>query len=121
MIVYFSEKSKKDIIRYAVWAVFGVLILYMNFVFVKSLRRDLTTLQIIQNSGYFLYENTQKSTQIDTGGRGEDLPFVASKKGKYYYPSNCSKAKALSIKNTLYFKDKISAEGSGYMPYLGCF
>ena len=41
-------------------------------------------------------------------------PFVASKRGKYYYPINCSLAQQLSKQNKVYFKSKKEAEAKGY-------
>ena len=40
--------------------------------------------------------------------------FVASKRGKYYYPINCSLAQQLSKQNKVYFKSKKEAEAKGY-------
>jgi hypothetical protein len=65
-------------------------------------------------------ESSSKSPSIPDTSQLEQKPFVASKRGKYYYPSNCAKAKALSVNNMLYFKDKMSAEGAGFVAYLGC-
>lgn len=40
--------------------------------------------------------------------------FVASSKGKYYYPIDCPLAKKLSEKNKIYFKNSQEAETQGY-------
>jgi len=42
------------------------------------------------------------------------LSFVASKRGKYYYPSDCPLAQGLSEKNKIYFQTKKEAEDRGY-------
>jgi len=55
-------------------------------------------------------ENTLSSSTTTSSS----LPFVASKRGKYYYPSNCSLAQGLSEKNKVYFKTRKEAEGRGY-------
>ncbi len=120
MIVYFWEKSKK---QYRKWGIltFVVLVeLYLGYVWSNILLRQTSTLQLKRSETAsfsilvgvepVLAENVQLS----------ENPYVASKKGKYYYPSNCSKAKALSVKNMLYYKDKMSAEAAGYKEYLQC-
>lgn len=40
--------------------------------------------------------------------------FVASKKGKYYYPSDCPSAKQLSLVNIIQFGTFEEAESAGY-------
>jgi len=42
------------------------------------------------------------------------LPFVASKRGQYYYPVNCSLSQGLSEKNKIYFASEAEAEAEGY-------
>jgi len=51
--------------------------------------------------------------------RGEGL-FVASSRGKYYYPADCSLAKNLSEKNKIYFKTREEAESRGYIYNTRC-
>lgn len=46
--------------------------------------------------------------------------FVASKKGKKYYPINCAGAKSLSESNRIYFKDAAEAEAKGYTISTSC-
>ncbi|MGC8880748.1 MAG: hypothetical protein ACP5OX_00485 [Minisyncoccia bacterium] len=41
--------------------------------------------------------------------------YVASLKGKYYYPIDCPLAKILSEKNKIYFQTKEEAESRGYI------
>ena len=41
--------------------------------------------------------------------------YVASSRGKYYYPDNCSLAKTLSPKNLLKFNTAKEAEDAGYI------
>jgi len=41
--------------------------------------------------------------------------YVASLKGKYYYPIDCPLAKNLSEKNKIYFNSKEEAENNGYI------
>lgn len=40
--------------------------------------------------------------------------FMASRRGKYYYPIKCSLAQQLSPKNRIYFLTKEEAEAKGY-------
>lgn len=46
--------------------------------------------------------------------------FVASKKGKKYYPINCTGAKSLSESNRIYFKNAAEAEAKGYSLSTSC-
>lgn len=41
--------------------------------------------------------------------------FVASVKGKYYYPLDCPLVETLSEKNKIYFSSKAEAEAKGYI------
>ncbi len=44
----------------------------------------------------------------------KQFSYVASKRGKYYYPLDCPLAAGLSEKNKIYFKNKEEAETEGY-------
>jgi hypothetical protein len=46
--------------------------------------------------------------------------YVASKKGKYYYPINCPLANNLSESNKIYFFSKEEAEAQGYIYQSKC-
>jgi hypothetical protein len=46
--------------------------------------------------------------------------FVASSRGKYYYPVDCSLAQNLSEKNKIYFSTKEEAESRGYLQNTRC-
>ena len=120
MIVYFWKKSK---ILYAQWAILTlitILGLYMGFVWNKILLREFNTIQILRLENRVGVFNIQEMMTISPNTILLENQYVASKKGKYFYPSNCSKAKSLSIKNMLYYKDKMTAQASGYIEYLGC-
>jgi hypothetical protein len=121
MIVYFYKKSKKALSVGGVGIGFLCLVLYMGYIYKMRALHTQSTVQILR-------QNTQGNIEIHANDdlrssttKKTDNAFVASKKGVYYYPINCSKAQALSVKNMLYFKDKMGAEGAGYKPYLGCF
>ncbi len=68
--------------------------------------------------------------QPKTGNSGGSTPqseaqpssgaFVASKKGKKYYPVDCAGAKSLSESNRIYFKDVAEAEAKGYTISTSC-
>lgn len=45
---------------------------------------------------------------------GRQRMYVASKNGKLYYPTGCSGAKRISIKNEVWFASKTEAEKAGY-------
>ncbi len=55
-----------------------------------------------------------------TTNQSSGLPFVASKKGKKYYPVGCPASKSLSKTNLIYFKDEIEAEAKGYSLSTSC-
>ena len=44
----------------------------------------------------------------------KEFPFVASSRGKYYYPVECSLANSLKEENKIYFKSQEEAEANGY-------
>jgi hypothetical protein len=120
MIVYFSEKSKKACRDGGIFVLLGVSALYCLFVWSKILKEDLVTIQIVRSEAFFEVKDAVKSEAFVEKGVEGEFAFVASKKGVYYYPINCSRAKILSVKNMLYFKDKMSAEQAGYKAYSGC-
>jgi hypothetical protein len=120
MIVYFSKKSKETYIRWGTGIVSTLIGIYIIFVWGRVLTQDVQTLQISRNSSSKTENVLEKENSEPTKLQEGDYAFVASKKGQYYYPKTCNKAKTLSAKNMLYFKDKISAEGAGFKAYLGC-
>lgn len=114
MIVYFSYKSKvgKGILMGLSLCIY----IYVLYIHAKILKLDIQTLQIISKNEVFIEEK-----EVDKEPeQGQNHQFVASSRGKYYYPINCSKGKSLSVKNMLYFKDKMSALAAGYIEYIGC-
>lgn len=120
MIVYFWEKSKK---QYRKWGIltFVVLVeLYLGYVWSSILLRQASTLQLHRSESTVFLTSGKAKSDLLTNVELSQNPYVASKKGKYYYPSSCSKARALSVKNMLYYKDKMSAEAAGYQEYLQC-
>jgi hypothetical protein len=117
MIVYFFKKSKKVALG---WGIF-IGGLYMVFVFGNILQSEVSTIQIlrseIKSEGQkVIFETKTQETEVP-----KDFSFVASKRGTYYYPINCSRAQTLSVKNMLYFKDKTDAERAGYKAHKDCF
>jgi len=123
MIVYFWEKSKKTYIWWGSLLLCSLLGLYMFFVWNQIQNHSDQTLQVIRNAPstpLFEVEGVEKNPISTLNSLVGDYAFVASKRGKYYYPKACSKAKTLSIKNMLYFKDKMSAEAAGFIAYSGC-
>lgn len=114
MIVYFWTKSKAGQGICLVLVALGLA--YGQFVFLRTIQGPRFSVQIVKNQVHSVQVLPigQESTQVP------EHAFVASKRGKYYYPSLCSKAKSLSIKNMLYFKDISAAEAAGYQAYSGC-
>jgi hypothetical protein len=120
MIVYLWEKSKKQWRKGLILLGIVLIELYSSLIWSKMLRREVSTLQILPALATFPAPVESISAPKPSDSQNEGKAFVASKQGKYYYPSNCSKARTLSIKNMLYYKDKMTAEAAGYKPYLGC-
>ena len=50
----------------------------------------------------------------------KEFPFVASSRGKYYYPVDCSLANGLKEENRIYFKTQQEAENNGYIYNTRC-
>ncbi|MDD4994433.1 MAG: hypothetical protein PHT66_00375 [Candidatus Pacebacteria bacterium] len=50
----------------------------------------------------------------------KEFSYVASSRGKYYYPIDCSLAKNLKEENKIYFKTKEEAEDKGYIYNTKC-
>lgn len=49
-----------------------------------------------------------------------EFSYLASSRGKYYYPIDCSLANSLKEENRIYFKTKEEAESSGYIYNTRC-
>jgi len=58
--------------------------------------------------------NDESAASNQLTAKGQSL-FVASSRGKYYYPVDCSLAQNLSEKNKIYFQSKEEAETKGYI------
>ncbi|MEN9921035.1 MAG: hypothetical protein RLZZ517_13 [Candidatus Parcubacteria bacterium] len=121
MIVYFSRKSKEVCLVWSSVALAVLVLVYLLYVAEMISIHKQSTIQIIRNTSNFESRVGVEESNPQVSSLQDDFVFVASKKGVYYYPINCNKAQALSVKNMLYFKDKMTAEGAGYKPYLGCF
>ena len=50
----------------------------------------------------------------------KEFPFVASSRGKYYYPVDCSLANGLKEENRIYFKTQQEVENNGYIYNTRC-
>ena len=50
----------------------------------------------------------------------KDAQFMASKRGKNYYPISCSSGSSIKESNRVYFNSKESAENKGYKLSLQC-
>lgn len=120
MIVYFSKKSKNTLFVFCFTLGFLSTYAYGFFVYVQMHASSKNTIQIVPKGERGTTPFDQKGDSGATKTPSLEYLFVASKKGTYYYPISCSKARTLSVKNMLYFKDKMSAQGAGYKPYNGC-
>lgn len=120
MIVYFLKKSKKHYKKWGIRAIIYILISYMMYIGIQIKFYDQRTVQIIRKNEQDKEVNFDKTNSFNNREQISDFLFVASKRGKYYYPIKCNKAQGLSPKNMLYFKDKTSAEDAGYKMISGC-
>lgn len=120
MIVYFFKKSKEIIKKWGIVAGVAVVLIYGYFVWTQILLKEHKTLQIIRGQVIESGPISKNDEQVDIEEAQGDYLYVASSRGKYYYPKSCSRAKSLSIKNMLYFKDKMSAEAAGYRAHSAC-
>jgi len=50
----------------------------------------------------------------------KEFPFVASSRGKYYYPVDCGLANGLKEENRIYFRTQQEAENNGYIYNTRC-
>lgn len=50
----------------------------------------------------------------------KEFPFVASSRGKYYYPVDCNLSDGLKEENKIYFKTEKEAEERGYIYNTRC-
>jgi len=50
----------------------------------------------------------------------KEFPFVASSRGKYYYPVDCNLSDGLKKENRIYFKTQQEAENNGYIYNTRC-
>ena len=114
MIVYFWYKSKTG--KLLIGTGLSVMGIYCLFIYSKILKMNVQTIQIVQKKALPEPLAQQSSRYI----QNTEYTFVASKRGKYYYPKKCDRVKSLSIQNMLYFKDKMSAEAAGFKAFLGC-
>ncbi len=60
---------------------------------------------------------SQSSSAPDLGQKGE---YVASSRGKKYYPVDCPAASSLKESNKIYFQSVEEAEGKGYTLSTSC-
>lgn len=67
-----------------------------------------------------LITNVQDSIIEKTIIEYKEFQFVASSRGKYYYPIDCSLANGLKEENRIYFKTQQEAEESGYVYNTRC-
>jgi hypothetical protein len=65
-------------------------------------------------SGAFAIHDTQLLTNVVTISIPDGMHFVASKKGKKYYPVDSASAQNLSLDNRVYFPTASAAEAAGY-------
>jgi len=67
-----------------------------------------------------LITNVQDSIIEKTIIEYKEFPFVASSRGKYYYPVDCNLANSLKEENRIYFKTQQEAKGRGYVYNTRC-
>ena len=67
-----------------------------------------------------LITSIEDSTIEKTITEPKEFPFVASSRGKYYYPVDCNLANSLKEENRIYFKTQQEAENRGYVYNTRC-
>lgn len=67
-----------------------------------------------KESELFIYHNKQPINIEQTQNDSLRSQFVASSRGKYFYPVDCDLTKSLSDKNKIYFDTKEGAQKSGF-------
>ncbi len=102
--------------RYYLFLISGFLILSFVFAFGmivggKLLQRP----ALIIEKDLLINLEEQPITVEKEKNNSQESGYVASSRGKYYYPIDCSLAKDLSEKNKIYFQSKEEAEERGYI------
>lgn len=67
-----------------------------------------------------LITKIEESTIDKTTITAKEFPFVASSRGKYYYPVGCSLSNSLKEENRIYFKTQQEAKNRGYIYNTRC-
>jgi len=67
-----------------------------------------------------LITSIEEPTIEKTTTEHKEFPFVASSRGKYYYPVDCSLANGLKEENRIYFKTQQEAKNNGYVYNTRC-
>jgi hypothetical protein len=67
------------------------------------------------SGGIFFINDSKVLTNIVHIDIPEGMKFVASKKGKKYYPVDSATAAQIVPQNRIYFPDELSAERAGYV------
>ena len=76
---------------------------------------------LVANASQGAYKASEKG--IGLPAQAENSPtglFVASKKGKKYYPINCSAGSSLKEDNKIFFQTEAEAEAAGYTQSSSC-
>jgi len=102
--------------KYYLFLISGFLVLSLVFAFGmivggKLLQRPALTIEkdlLINLEEQPIVGDSKKDSSQENG-------YVASSRGKYYYPVDCSLAKNLSEKNKIYFQSREEAEARGYI------
>ncbi|MCK4805581.1 MAG: hypothetical protein KAS91_00115 [Candidatus Pacebacteria bacterium] len=67
-----------------------------------------------------LITSIEEPTINKTTITAKEFPFVASSRGKYYYPVDCNLSNSLKEENKIYFKTQQEAENRGYIYNTRC-
>lgn len=68
-----------------------------------------------------IFDLDKELTEIESQKESlREFEYVASSRGKYYYPIDCSLANTLKEENKIYFKSKEEAESNGYIYNTRC-
>ena len=122
----FVKKNYKRIYYVLFFCVFGCFWYLLGFCVGRNIiQKDsilvygdiLKVSDILNSSKVNVDDSVGKSISEDSHGVEY---YVASSRGKYYYPNTCSLGKSLSPKNLIKFKTEKEAQNAGYVYNTRC-
>jgi len=115
-ILFFVKRWEKKIIFTI--AIFLIASLSFSLGFIKG-GQIISRPALVIDKELIVNLNDESVASDPLTAKGQSL-FVASSRGKYYYPVDCSLAQNLSEKNKIYFQSKEEAESRRYLQNTKC-